>query len=158
MAASHVLRSVRAEEAAQLQSDPVQIPLPSNITTWTSHKKPYGATAFLATIAILQLPNYTEQECLLCCSLLTALTVFFYSTKNQSEEEEIQRKIHRNQSEIIYREHICVWKLLCRCYMSLRRCTHPVEDTLFNNSGARHIGTEVVVCESLCISELCVLE
>lgn len=84
--------------AAKPQS--IQIRLPSNITTWTSHKKNMlqSNRFFSGTVAVLQLPNYTLQECLLCCSLLTdwvtaCLVVFLFpSPRINTRREEIWKK------------------------------------------------------------------
>lgn len=88
---------MRATEVAQLEHRPVQILLPSNVSSWTPHKKCSKATDvflncffFLATIDIFNSSNYAGQECEICCSLLTdsnwVLCVRFLEIKNPDPE------------------------------------------------------------------------
>lgn len=109
LATCHVWRGVRVEEAAPLQSDPVQIPLPSNIATWASHFfffKRYGATDFLAAISN-SLTTPSRNVCYAAaCWLRDGVTYcwcVFCMIKTIERRRKLKKKVvHANQFEIIH--------------------------------------------------------
>lgn len=102
---------MRKRKQAELKWRPshVQILLPSNNTTWTSHKKNMRRSNTFCWVAVPQLLDYAELECLLCGSLPTyCLLVVSLKWKPTVGKRNFTKKPRINQEQWVIEAQLCV--------------------------------------------------
>lgn len=86
-----------------------KILLPSNNTTWTSHKKNMRRSNTFCWVAVLQLLDYAELECLLCGSPPTyCLLVVSLKWKPTVGKRNFTKKPRINQEQWVIEAQLCV--------------------------------------------------
>lgn len=102
---------MRKRKQADLKWRPshVQILLPSNNTTWTSHKKNMWRSNTFCWVAVLKLLDYAKLECLLCGSPPTyCLLVVSLKWKPTVGKRNFTKKPRINQEQWVIEAQLCV--------------------------------------------------